>query len=313
MASATTQISDARMVQRAAVRAVAYADVFGYPLDAGQIHRYLHGIAATEAATRSALERAVGGALAHRDGFYMLRGREHLADERRRRAEHATALWPVAVWYAQQFASLPFVRMVAVTGSLAWDNVEAGGDIDYLVVTEPDRLWVCRWFVAVLTETVRLAGVPLCPNFIISERALAMKDRNLYTAYELAQMRPISGFDTYREMREANRWVQTFLPNTPPNQPAEHDRWPPHAGAGRLLVRAARLLEPVLRSRIGATLDRLEMRYRVYKWTGRGPRRPEDETAYDVDCYKAHNSGHMTKVIAAFTERLQRLEAQAPA
>jgi len=307
MASATT-FSELQAVRQAAIRAIAYADVFDYPLDAAQVRRYLHGVAATGAATTRALEQSTGpgGPLVHHEGFYALRGREHLVQERRRRAGHATRLWPVAVWYGRLIAKLPFVRMVAVTGSLAWDNVNADGDIDYLVVTEPDRLWVCRWMIAVLTETVRLGGVPLCPNYVISERALTLTDRNLYTAYELAQMKPIAGYETYRQVREVNSWVQTFLPNTPPLEPSPEERWPAHAGMGTQLVRAARLLEPVLRTKVGAALERLEMRYRIRKWTRHEAN--GTETEYGLDCCKAHTSAHKAKILVAFAERVHRLE-----
>src|SRR5438552_3315191 len=109
MASATTYASESRAVERAAIRAIAYADVFDYALDAAEIRRYLHGIAATSAATTSALERAIapGGSLGYHDGFYTLRGREHLVHERRRRAAHAQRMWPVALWYGRLIAKLP--------------------------------------------------------------------------------------------------------------------------------------------------------------------------------------------------------------
>lgn len=313
MVAATTKDAEAQAVQQAAVRAVAYADVFSYALDATEIGRYLHGVVATDAATRAALAdlTAPGGPLSRRDHFYTLRGREDLVARRRERAANATRLWPVALWYGRLIARLPFVRMVAVTGSLAWDNVDADGDIDYLVVTEPDRLWVCRWMIAVLTELQRLAGVPLCPNYVISERALTLRDRNLYTAYELAQMKPLAGYDVYRQIWEMNPWVQSFLPNAAVLQPPLEDRWPAHAGTGALLVRAARLVEPVLRSQVGAAFDRVEMAYRIRKWTGRAPREAGTETEYGPDCCKAHTTAHKGRVLTAFAERLAGLETSA--
>src|SRR6266699_1902963 len=147
------------LVEQAVVKSVAYADVFDYPLQAAEIHRYLHGVAGSWDATATALARCCArGQVSHRDGFYMLAGREGLVNLRRRRAVQAERLWPTAVKYGHVIAGLPFVRMVAVTGSLAWDNVNDAGDIDYLIVTEAGRLWLCRWLIAARGESAAIAA-----------------------------------------------------------------------------------------------------------------------------------------------------------
>src|SRR5438876_6163457 len=93
-------------IEQAALRTVAYADVFDYPLHALEVHRYLHGTAATMEATEAALARcsAPGGALGSRDGLYTLRGRESLVAVRDRRAAVADRLWPAALTYGRLIA-----------------------------------------------------------------------------------------------------------------------------------------------------------------------------------------------------------------
>ena len=300
---------DAAVIEQAVLRTVAYGDVFEYPLRDSEVHRYLHGVRATAEATAAALARCStpGGALTHRNGYYTLRGRDGLVDVRHARAVNAARLWPAAVRYGGVIAGLPFVRMVAVTGSLAWDNIELGGDIDYLIVTEPDHLWMCRWLVAALGRLVRLRGAVLCPNYLVSTRALLLAEPNLYGAYELVRMTPIVGRRMYRRLRGANAWAAGYLPNaieTP--RPPDVDA---RSGCGignRVIARLRRLGERVLRSGAGAALERYEMRYRIHKRFKQGL--AQGEASYSLDWYRGHSSGHRQRTLAAFTERLQRLE-----
>ena len=69
-------------IEQAALRSVAYADVFEYPLQAAEVHRYLHGSSASPEVTAEALARcsAPGSTLSYRDGYYTLPGREALVD-----------------------------------------------------------------------------------------------------------------------------------------------------------------------------------------------------------------------------------------
>ncbi|HWQ12071.1 MAG TPA: hypothetical protein VNL77_04690 [Roseiflexaceae bacterium] len=281
---------------RAVVATVAYADVFDFPLTLAELHRYLIGTAASLAEVRALLDEApeARGCLTQRDGFVLLRGREAIVATRRRRAAVAQRLWPRALRYGRAIAALPFVRMVALTGALAVDNVEDGADIDYLVVTEPGRLWLCRLLAIALVRAVALRGDVICPNYFLAATALALDDRGLYAAHELAQMVPIAGIATYCHMRRLNVWADGLLPNA---------AGPPRAVLAEPGPRRARaLVEAALRTPVGARIERWEMARKVRKLTRQGV---NPETAFSPAYCKGHFDGHGRRVMAAYAERLQ--------
>lgn len=282
-------------IAQAVLRTVAYADVFDHPLTADEVHRYLVGLAAQPASVGQELHRLVPERLAYREGLYMLRGRSQLVETRRRRAAVAAELWPEAVRYGRLLARLPSVRMVAVTGSLTRDNVEAGSDIDYFLATAAGRVWAVRALTGLVRRTVRRPGIWLCPNYILSEEALTLDDRNLVTAYELVQMRPLTGGGVYRRMRELNGWTAEFLPNAGGSLPV--------LGPEALSPRAgARLGEAVLRTPIGGWVERFEWGRFERKLSTRSAN--PTEVVYAADCFKDHIDGWGERIRAAYVERI---------
>jgi hypothetical protein len=290
-------------IERAILQTVAYADVFDYPLTADEVQRYLIGMAANRASVRSILKssQGLGTQLAQSGRYFALPGRESIVEIRRERAATASAYWRGAVHYGQQIGGLPFVRMVAVTGALAMDNM-ADADIDFFVVTEPGRLWLCRALVVGLVKVAAIRGVELCPNYFLSERALALTECNLFTAHEMAQMVPLCGLATYQQLRELNRWTDRYLPNAsgPPHRVAAVDK-PPR--------RARTVVERTLRTSLGGPLERWEMGRKMRKLRRRG--NGHAEAAFGPDWCKGHFGDHGQLTLARYQERLAGLGLEA--
>jgi hypothetical protein len=209
-------------------------------------------------------------------------------------------------------ADLPFVRMVAVTGALAVNNLAGRLDLDYLVITQPGRLWLCRALTILLVHWARLKGVTICPNYFLAENSLSISERNLYTAHELAQMVPISGLDVYWKMRELNSWTRAFLPNAGGlPQPAEIPSSLLSQGrssTGRPLWRA---VEALLRTPAADWLEGWEMERKIRKFqAGLGD---PSEIDFSADWCKGHFEAHGIRTLQAYEARLQRLALPKPA
>jgi hypothetical protein len=205
----------ARRAARSVLGALAYADLFDYPLSLAEIVRY-------QIDTRLSLEeiasclndsKRLARAIARSDdGFYALAGRETVFATRRERATASVRIWARAHTYARLLARFPFVRMIAVTGALAVNNIAEKPDIDLLVVTAPGRVWITRRLIVAVVRLARILKDDLCPNYIISEDNLGLDQRDLFTAHELAQMVPRYGFGVYERMLAENDWATKYLP-----------------------------------------------------------------------------------------------------
>ena len=202
--------TDMTSLERAILETLAYSDMFDYPLRLEELYRFL-----TVSASIKELKLCVNkfdqvGSLY---GYYFLKGREQIVTFRMRREQISRRAFERAILYGRILGMLPFVRMVAMTGSLAMHNCDETGDYDYMLVTKTGRVWLARAFALLLNRIARLFGETICPNLIISEKVLRWPTRNLYTAREICQMVFISGEDTLINMRIANLWLVDYFPN----------------------------------------------------------------------------------------------------
>ena len=114
-------------IEQAVVVTMAYADLFDYPPTREELHRYLVGTAAAPAEVDAAIARLIGRHLEQRDNYLCINGREEIFEIRTRRHRASPPRWTAARRYARALSRWPFVRMVAVCGSLAMDNVDEDG------------------------------------------------------------------------------------------------------------------------------------------------------------------------------------------
>ena len=299
-------ISSYPPLDRAVLKTIAYVDAYDYPLTANEVHRYLIGQRATESETNESLDnlRRNGGLLGCREGYYFQKGREDIVDTRMQRKEISELVWSRAAFYGNMMARLPNVRMVSVTGSLAVDNADIDSDIDYLIVTSDNRLWTTRAMIVLIVRLAAKRGIPLCPNYLVAERAMAFQERNLYTAREVAQMVPVSGWETYVRMREENKWVLELLPNASGAPNVDHTNKKTKSTRGRWVRKG---LELILKTPPGDWLEKWEMNRKIKKLTRSGS---AEEAAFSSNWCKGHFESHGRYALDNFDRRWSMLEGQ---
>ena len=283
---------------RSVFHTLAYADVFDYPLTVHEVYRYL-------ASTKTSLEHLTQ-TLANEtlfskiDEYFTLRGREQIVEIRKRRAKIAARLWGKATRYGRIMAMLPFVRMVAVTGSLAMNNTDEGKDIDYMIVTAPGHLWTCRALSLLVVRFAKLEGIHLCPNYLVTTNSLELKEHSLYVAHELAQMIPLSGLKVYSEIRRLNDWLVDYLPNA-----LMAPEMPPGVRPVQKRSMIQKVLEILLRFPFANWFETWEMDRKIARLSRE--QSSSSESYFSKDVCKGHIDKHGQKTEFAIQEKFERI------
>ena len=107
------------------------------------------------------------------------------------------------------FKLIPSVKLVALTGSLSAGNPKGDDDIDLMIITSPNTLWLTRPIIILLVSIFskrrkppRLCGAcgeprglndSICTNLWLDMASLEVpkQKQNLYTAHEVLQTKPL--------------------------------------------------------------------------------------------------------------------------
>jgi nucleotidyltransferase-like protein len=112
---------------------------------------------------------------------------------------------------------IPFIRTVAVTGSVAYGSATKWDDIDLFIVTKRNRLWISALLTLVLVRLNKLLILRpphlshFCLSYVHDEQGFLNESQrnrsNPLFARELLKAKPVAGEMEYRKILEDNDWV----------------------------------------------------------------------------------------------------------
>ena len=283
-----------RAQELAVLRSVIYASLFDYPLTLAQLCATLVEVSADEATVAAWWRNSdfLQAAIEHREGLYFPAGRSDLIATRARREALSRDLLQRDRRLIALVSRMPFVRMVAVSGSLAHLNAERSADLDLFVITAPHRVWSVTLSVLAFA---RLLGwrKRMCLNYVISEDALAIAPADLFSANQIIHLRPVAGHEGFEDFISANPFVREFYPNFAVARSSRRD---PISRTQDPRPRTT-LFEHASRWIYGRHLAR-----KSAAWQSR------DQVRLEAECLKLHTSSHRLETLERYEVAVRRAQ-----
>ncbi|HXZ89609.1 MAG TPA: nucleotidyltransferase domain-containing protein [Candidatus Dormibacteraeota bacterium] len=155
-----------------------------------------------------------------KDGYLFTSHNQSLSSRFEREQVSAAKLESAASFASLLTRLVPFIRTIAVTGSVAYGSAEKWDDVDLFVITERNRLWISTFLMLLQIRLYKMLGLraahllPFCLSYLHDEESFSNESRRSRTnplfARELLKAKPIAGAEKYRRILEENRWVGEF-------------------------------------------------------------------------------------------------------
>jgi hypothetical protein len=241
---------------------LTYFNLFDYPLTKREIFIFLsHADELPE--FENALNFLIEESLVFRvNEYYSLHNNFSLSERRNKGNEKAIELLKKANKAAAFIGRFPYIRGVAVSGSLSKNFADENADIDFFIITAANRLWIARTFLHAFKKLTFLFKMQhyFCMNYFIDEDEPEIIEKNIYTATEIATLLPLQGAEAFEKFYKANIWTKNFLPNNYMRiSSAQH--------INRNGIK--NIIEKIFSNRFGGLLDSYFMKITYKRWTAK--------------------------------------------
>jgi len=212
----------------AIVKTLVYASLFNYPLKEKEIWKWLiwernKASKFQSFKVKEELHEMTEKKIFQKNGYFFLKGGEESLGIRQKREGWSKEKLEIARQTSRKISWLPWIKVVGLTGALAMENADEEDDIDLLIITAKERLWLTRLVLYFLCPILRIkrrrpkdknVKNKICFNLFLDEGHLKVSPENLFLAHEICQAKPLINKDqTYERFLWENRWVKEFLPN----------------------------------------------------------------------------------------------------
>jgi predicted nucleotidyltransferase len=196
------------------LKTLGYFDLFQYPLTRDEICRF-HADEVPHSVIFTALEELVKDRSVFKlDEFFSLKNDFSAVHTRRNGNILAIKQMKIAGRVARLLSTFPYVKGIAVSGSLSKNFANEKTDIDFFIVTATNRLWIARTFMHLYKKLTFLTGRQhwFCMNYYVDEAGLEITEKNIFTAMEIVTLVPMQGKSSLDNFNSTNDWVKKYFP-----------------------------------------------------------------------------------------------------
>jgi hypothetical protein len=245
--------------EQSIIKALAYFDIFNYPLTQDEIYHFFDQPVAMEVVGATLFQLVEEKRIYRLGSFYSLQPDAALRTRRTMGNLKAELLLTTAYKVGGFLYKFPFVRGIGISGSLSKNFADQHTDIDFFIITCSNRLWIARTLMHLFKKLTFITGHQhwYCMNYYIDEEAMLIDEQNIFTATELVTLLPVCGNGTMHNFYDRNNWAGNFFPNQKVGRQS------------MLLSRTGwfkKGIERLLDNSLGNALDNMLMRITTRRW-----------------------------------------------
>lgn len=287
------------------LRTLIYFDIFSYPLTRQEIFEYAslkdfslqEGINTMEYLLEQQL-------IDSHLGYYFIENERDKVAKRVAGNKMAAKRMKSARFFSSIIASFPFTRGVYISGSLSKGYMDENSDIDYFILTSPNRLWLCRTLLILFKKIFLLnSHKNFCINYLIDTDHLEIKERDIYTATEVALLLPMYNFQLFEKFLNENSWVKECYPN--------YKQFKTLSVKG--LPRVKKIAEKLLDNRFGDKMDNFFFKITSRFWETKHRKidvtKPESELVWNKHVSKYNPRHFRLNVLDLFRKKILEFES----
>ena len=209
-------------LQENILKTIIWFDLFEYPLKLEEIFLYLPDkVENLEFILNNLITE---NKIQKKQDFYFLFGRQEIVNIRKERRVESFKKIKRAKRAVKFLRNLPFVRAIFLCNVLGYLNAKEQDDIDFLIITEKNKIWTTRWFATGFFKILNLRPRPdkikdkFCFSFYLSLDNLNLENIKLeddpYLKYWLTGLLPLYDENNYLDkILNNNLWTGFFCNN----------------------------------------------------------------------------------------------------
>lgn len=284
---------------------VCYFDIFNHPLRQDELKK-LSGIKGDDFKESLIALLDEKKCFEYKRYYALKENVQELVEIRNEKEKEAQYYFKKLPFYAKLIRSFPFVSGIGISGSLSKNVMHEDGDIDYFIITKPNRLWICRTFLVAFKKVFLFNSKKyFCVNYFVDENNLMIPDKNIFTAIETTHLIPVYNYKLIAKFKTANNWTDDYL--TGFEHPIKLKEVTGKSWLGKFI-------EFIFKGKLGDRLDFYLMRFTYRKWEKKF--KHFDTSKFDLTMRtnrgvsKHHPRDFQNKVLGEYEARLNQLNIE---